>query len=302
MRVVIAGSSGFLGQHLVAGLRGRGHDVTRLVRRPARGADEQDWDPYAGELDSTVLAKADAVVNLAGSPTLGNPWSARWARNLHDSRVVTTSCLARALAGLAEQTGTAPALYAGNAVGWYGDHGLEIVTEASRSVGDSFMTRVCRDWAAATDPAAHAGVRVVRLHTAPVIDSSSAPLKQMLPVFRLGLGARVGSGRQYFPVVSLRDWVAAVTHLIEDPAATGQYNLACPDAPTNAEFTQALAEAAGRRARLAAPAAVLARAAGRLAPELLGSQRIEPRRLLVAGFRFRDEDVRDVLASALGRR
>jgi len=298
---VIAGSSGFLGQHLVTALRSSGHEVTRLVRRPAQAADEVSWDPYADVVDVDLLAGADAVVNVAGSPTLGNPWSGRWARNLHDSRVATTGCLARALAQVASGR-AAPVFVAGNAVGWYGDHGTTVITEDSPSLGDSFMTQVCRDWEAATHPATDAGIRVVRLHTAPVIDRTSAPLKQMLPAFRLGLGARIGSGQQYFPVVSLRDWVGAASYLIESDKAEGPYNLAAPVAPTNAEFTQALADAVGRKARLAAPAPVLGRAAGRLAPEILGSQRIEPRRLLDSGHRFLDEDVRDVVATALGRR
>jgi len=295
MHVVVAGASGFLGRHLVAALGGRGHQVTRLVRRPAAGPDESSWDPYADQLDEELIAAADVVVNLAGSPTLGNPHSSKWARNLRESRVTTTDCLARAIAG----SDRLPAFYAGNAVGWYGDHGAELITEDSDSRGDSFTAGVCRDWAAATEPAAAAGARVVRLHTAPVIDRSSAPLKQMLPAFRLGLGARLGSGQQYFPIVSLRDWVAAATHLVESSNASGPYNICAAVTPTNAEFTDALAQAVGRRARFAAPTLVLAKAGGRLAPELLGSQRVEPAALLASGFAFRDEDVSAVIAAAL---
>jgi uncharacterized protein (TIGR01777 family) len=295
MHVVLAGSSGFLGEHLAASLVGSGHQVTGLVRREAHRDDESRWDPYSDRVDRDLIAGADAVVNLAGSPTIGNPHSSSWARRLRESRVTTTDCLARAIA----DSGSRPAFYAGNAIGWYGDHGDELVTEKSESRGDSFMTGVCRDWAAATLPAAAAGARVVRLHTAPVLDRRAAPLKQMIPVFRLGLGARIGDGRQYFPIISLRDWVAAATHLVTDDAASGPYNLSSPVPPTNAEFTNALAQALGRRAHLAAPARILAVAGGRLAPELLGSQRVEPAALLAAGFTFHDEDVRAVLAAAL---
>jgi uncharacterized protein len=295
MHVVIAGASGFLGDHLAASLVGSGHQVTRLVRRPPHRADESTWDPAADQVDGDLIASADAVVNLAGSPTIGNPHSSAWARRLRESRVSTTGCLARAIAA----AGGRPALYAGNAVGWYGDHGQELITEESDSRGDSFMTGVCRDWAEATEPAVRAGGRVVRLHTAPVIDRRAAPLKQMVPVFRLGLGARIGDGRQFFPIVSLRDWVRAATHLVEDDSASGPYNLAAPAPPTNAEFTDALAHAVGRRARLAAPTRILEVAGGRLSPELLGSQRVEPAALLAAGFTFRDEDVRAVVAAGL---
>jgi len=297
MHVVLAGASGFLGDHLAASLVGSGHRVTRLVRRPPHRDDESRWDPYADQLDRDLIAAADAVVNLAGSPTVGNPHSGGWARRLRESRVSTTDCLARAIAAVDGR----PAFYAQNAVGWYGDHGQDLITEDSESRGDSFMTGVCRDWADATTPAIRAGGRVVRLHTAPVFDRRAAPLKQMAPVFRLGLGARIGDGRQYFPMVSLRDWVAAATHLVSDESASGPYILAAPVTPTNAEFTDALAKAFGRRARLAAPARILAVAGGRLAPELLGSQRVEPAALLAAGFTFQDEDVRAVLAAGLAR-
>lgn len=298
MRIVIAGASGLLGSHVGTALLQQGHQVTRLVRREARAADESSWDPYAGSVDADLVDRADVVLNLAGSPTIGNPHSGKWARRLRESRVATTRTLAEAIAGSAGR----PALYAGNAVGWYGDHGADPITDDSPSRGDSFMTRVCQDWAEATLPAAQAGARVVRLHTAPVMDATSSPLKEMLPVWRLGLGARIAEGDQYFPIVSLRDWVGAVIHLIERASAEGPYVVAAPQTPTNAEFTDALAQAVGRRARLKAPRFVLEKAGGRLAPELLGSQRVEPLKLLTSGYVFRDEDARAVIAAGAATR
>lgn len=298
MRIVIAGASGFLGSHLTTTLLRNGHEVTRLVRREAKSADESSWDPYAGRIDPSVVDAADVVLNLSGSSTIGNPHSGKWARNLHDSRVATTDCLATAIAASTSR----PALYAGNAIGWYGDHGADLITDDSASLGDSFMTGVCRDWAEATRPASDAGARVVRLHTAPIIDATSAPMKQMLPAFRLGLGARIGDGRQYFPIVSLRDWTGAVTHLIEREVVTGPYIVAAPQTPTNVEYTDAFAQAVGRKARLSAPASILKRAAGRLSPELLGSQRVEPAAVLASGYTFRDEDVRAVIAAGAAAR
>lgn len=295
MHLVIAGSSGFLGSHLVTHLEARGHEVSRLVRREPSSPGESRWDPYAGKLDRALVRNADIVVNLAGAPTAGNPHSKKWARELRSSRVTTTRLLAEAIAGGA----STPTFVAGNAIGWYGDHRDRVVTEETASAGDSFMTEVCREWQAATDPAAEHGSRVLVLRTAPVIDRSSPPLKQMLLAWRLGLGARLGNGSQFFPIVSRRDWVSAVTFLAESELPAGPYNVCCPMAPTNREFTQALATAVGRKARLAAPETVLKVLAGKLAPEVLGSTRAQPKALQDAGFEFRDHDTIDVIAAAL---
>ena len=163
------------------------------------------------------------------------------------------------------------------------------------------MTALSRDWQSAADPAVEAGARVCVLRSAPILHRTSPPLAQMVPLFKAGLGARLGDGRQYFPMISLRDWIGGVTFLVEHESARGPFNLCCPQTPTNGEFTDALATAVGRRARLAAPRFVLERAAGRLANELLGSVRAEPAALKRAGFSFQDEDVRDVIAAALAR-
>ena len=295
MRIVIAGASGFLGTHLTDALRSRGHQVTRLVRRPASRPDESTWDPYAGTYDRDTLAAADVVVNLAGSPTVGNPHSGKWARELRESRVSTTRVLARAVA---ETDGT-PTFLAGNAVAWYGDHGDEVITEESDSRGSSLLTEVTREWQAAADPAVEAGARVCVLRTAPVMDKRAAPLKQLRPLFRLGLGARLGDGKQYMPMLSLRDWLGAVIHLAEHATAEGPVNLCCPQTPTNAEFTSALAKAVHRPALAFVPSALLEAGAGAMAPELLGSMNLRPVALEKAGYEFRDRDVTAVLAAGL---
>lgn len=295
MHVVIAGASGFLGRHLAEELGRRGHTVTALVRRPASGPTESAWDPYSGTYAPAVVESADVVVNLAGSPTLGNPHSGAWARSLRESRVTTTRVLARAVASSDRK----PALLAGNAVGWYGDHGTAVLTEAADSRGHSFMTRVCREWQAAVDPAVEAGARVCVLRTAPVMDVRSAPLKQLRVLFRAGLGARLGDGRQFFPLVSLRDWVGAVAHVAGQDGISGPVNICCPQTPTNAEFTRALGRALHRPAVAAVPAPLLRLGAGRLAPEALGSLRLRPAALEAGGFEFRDRDVTDVLTAGL---
>jgi uncharacterized protein (TIGR01777 family) len=296
MRFLIAGASGFLGSHLRESLAGAGHDVTALVRR-APAAGQARWDPYAGQLDLDLVEKSDVVVNLAGSPTLGNPHSRRWADNLRNSRVTTTRVLADTIAASSRR----PAFLAGNGISFYGDHGDQPVTEESDSLGDAFLTDVTHAWQAATQPALDAGARVCVLRTAPVMDRGSAPLRQQLLLFRAGLGGRMGRGQQYVPMISLRDWTAAVAFLAARDDVSGPVNLSCPQAPTNAEFTEQLARLVHRPAFLSVPATLLRPAAGRMAPEILGSVRAVPQKLVDAGFRFADRTVADVLASALGR-
>ncbi len=295
MRFLIAGGSGFLGSHLTGHLRAGGHEVTQLVRRTPTAADQSQWQPADGLIDSDVVEAADVVVNLAGSPTVGNPHSSRWARELRESRVDTTRLLAETIAS----TGGRAAFLAGNAVGYYGDHGSEPVTEASDSRGDSLLARVTREWQAASEPAAAAGARVCVLRTAPVMDRSAPPLKQLRVLFKLGLGARLGDGQQYFPMVSLRDWLGAVTTLADDEQAEGPFNICCPETPTNAEFTRALARLVSRPAFLVAPKRVLSVAGGDAAPELLNSTNARPQALLDRGYGFSDRDVTSVLATGL---
>lgn len=295
LNVVIAGASGFLGHHLTDELVGRGHAVVALVRRPTSAPDESSWDPYAGVYDRDVIERADVVVNLAGAPTLGNPHSKTWARELRDSRVTTTRVLADAIAASERK----PAFLAGNAIAWYGDHGQQVVTEDSASTGDALMTQVTRDWHDAAVPAADGG-RVCWLRTAPVMDRRSAPLKQLRMLFRLGLGSRLGDGSQRMAMISLRDWTGAVAHLVEHEDVAGPVNLCCPQTPTNAEFTAALARAVERRALLAAPRFAIRLGAGPLAPEALGSLNLRPAVLEAAGYRFRDRTVDEVIRAGLG--
>ncbi len=295
MRIVIAGSSGFLGSHLVDALLGRGHDVTRLVRRAPTAPDEAPWDPAAGTYDRDSLHAADVVVNLAGSPTLGNPHSSRWAQELRESRVTSTRVLARAVA----EAPRPPAYLAGNGISYYGDHGDQVLTEESDSRGHALLTEVTREWQAAAQPAVEAGARVCYLRTAPVMDRRAAPLKTLLPLFRAGLGARLGTGKQHMAMISLRDWVDAVVFLAEHDTVSGPVNLTCPETPTNAEFTRALARAVHRPAVLPVPSLALKAGAGAMAPELLGSLNVRPAALEAAGFTFRDRDVEAVLRTGL---
>jgi uncharacterized protein (TIGR01777 family) len=298
MRIVVGGASGFLGSHLVSELTARGHTVTRLVRREPGAADESRWDPAAGHVDDEVIGGADVVVNLAGAPTAGNPHSKKWATDLRDSRVQTTATLANAIAASERPA----AFLAGNGISYYGDRGADRLAETADSRGHALLTEVTRVWQASTEPARAAGARVCVLRTAPVMDVRSQPLKVLRVQFRLGLGGKLGSGEQYFPMISLRDWLGAVRHLAEHDRASGAFNLCCPVTPTNAEFTRALGRAVGRPAVIPAPAFALRAGAGRMSPELLGSRNAVPQALVDAGYEFRDDDVTAVLASGLAQR
>lgn len=295
MRFVVAGASGFLGSALVHHLREGGHEVTRLVRREAAAPDESAWDPDSGHVDSSVIESADVVVNVAGSPLIGNVHSEGWASRVRASRVGTTRLLAEAIAAADGR----PAYLAQNGISYYGDHGDDLVTEDSDSRGDALLTSVAKEWQAATEPASAAGARVCVLRTAPVMDKAAPPLQQMRLAWRAGLGARLGDGRQRDPMISLRDWLGATTFLAESPTASGVFNLCCPQTPTNAEFTHALAAALHRKAFLRAPGKLIEVATGRMGPELLGSTNARPAALEAAGYQFRDRDVETVLAAGL---
>lgn len=289
----MAGSSGFMGQELTSRLRAEGHDVVRLVRRVPEASDERQWDPAAGRLDEADLAGTDVVVNLCGSPLLGVPYLPSYQRALHDSRIPPTRLLAQAIAAADRP----PALVNAGGSSHYGDHGSDVVTEESPLLGGTApLEQVAREWEAATEPARRAGARVCVLRTAPAMSRGSQAMKVLTPVFRWGLGARLGSGRQYFPLVSQRDWLGAAMLLVTSDTAAGPFNVTCPVTPTNAEFTDALAAAVGSRARLVAPSPALRLGTGPMAPELLRSLNLRPAALLDAGYEFADPDVTAVLA------
>jgi uncharacterized protein len=299
MRVVVAGSTGFLGRPLVELLRDRNHDVVRLVRREAAADDESTWDPYAGRLDRGLVGNADAVVNLAASSNKGNPYSRRWADALMESRVTTTRVLAEAVA----QAESPPAFVVGVGTSAYGDHGQAVVTEESADRGgDALLARVVRAWEAAARPAFEAGGRVALMRQAPIVHPGNVPTQQLIPLFRLYLGGRVGRGDQYFPMLSLDDWKGAATFLVESEVPSGPYNVCCPTTPTHREFVEALAGQLHRPAPFVVPTKLLELAMGPLAPELTNSTNLRPEALLREGFTFQDDDVAKVVASALAAR
>ena len=294
MRFLIAGSSGFLGTRLRERLVAQGHSVTSLVRR-APGTDEVRWDPYAAPLGTEVVDAHDVVVNLAGSPLVGNPHSRKWQREVMESRVATTGTLARAIAG----STTKPAFLAGNGISIYGDHGDQQLSEDADSRGDALLTRVSRAWEAAAEPARGAGARVCILRTSPVYDRRSQPLGMLRLLFKAGLGGPLGDGRQYAPMISTRDWVDAVVHLGEHADAQGPFNLCCERTPTNEEFTRELAGQLHRPAFVRAPAFAIRPAGGELGRLVLDSINARPAALMASGYRFADPDVSAVLREGL---
>ncbi|GAA3529965.1 epimerase [Aeromicrobium flavum] len=295
MHVVIGGASGFLGAPLAHHLRQRGHRVTALVRRTA-GSDESWWKPSEGLIDQTLIDSCDAVVNLSGSPISQWPRTPARKREILASRLGATGTLARAIAAAP----TPPAFLSGSGMSWYGvDRGDDELDETS-GPGTGFLAEVAQQWEAAAAPAVDAGARVAYLRTSIVLDRSGGALKLMVLPFKLGLGARLGDGRQYFSTISRRDWVAAVTHVLEGDLS-GPVNLAIPDDVTNRDFTRTLAATVRRPALLSAPAFAVRLALGGLADDLLGSLRLRPAALMADGFSFSDPGIDRVLRTALGR-
>jgi uncharacterized protein len=293
MRVVIGGASGFLGTALGQQLTEGGHEVVRLVRHATQSPVESRWDPSLGFVDPAVIESADAVVNLSGSPIQQWPRSARVRDKILHSRVSATSTLAKAVAGM----GHRPVFLSASGMSWYGtDRGDQELTEES-TPGNGFLADVAQQWEDATQPAREAGSRVVWLRTSVVLDADDGALQLMKLPFMLGLGARLGSGAQWFSTISRRDWVSAVQFALENEVA-GPINLACPTPATNAEFTKALAAQLHRPAFLAAPKFAVRTALGGLSDDLFGSLRVRPQALLDAGFTFRDRDVAETVASA----
>jgi uncharacterized protein (TIGR01777 family) len=296
VRIIVAGSSGFLGRPLVAHLRAQDHDVVRLVRREATSDDESSWDPYAGRLDTGLIHQADAVVNLAAASNKGNPYSPRWARALLDSRVTTTRVLAEEVA----RAESPPAYLVNVGTSAYGDHGDAVVTEESPDrAGDALLARVVRAWEAAAGPAFDAGGRVYLLRTPVILHPHNIPLQQLLPLFRIYIGGRVGRGHQYFPVSSLDEWLAVTTWLAEHDAPSGPYNICCPTTPTHREFVAALAAHLHRPAPFVVPPVLLKLILGPLGPEVSNSTNLRPAALLRQDYTFHDQDVADVVATAL---
>ncbi|WP_412539926.1 TIGR01777 family oxidoreductase [Longispora sp. K20-0274] len=292
MRVLMSGASGFLGTALSHHLAAHGHEVTRLVRRPVQAPDESRWDPYAEVID---LGTPDAVVNLSGAGVGDRRWTRAYKHTIRDSRVEPTAVLSRAIAAAPVKPRV---MLSASGIGFYGDTGDAVVTEDS-PLGEGFLQEVCRAWESATRPAEDAGVRVAHLRTGLVLSGAGGLLPRMLPLFRAGVGGRLGTGRQYMPWITLADWLGAATFLL-DSAVHGPVNMVGPAPVTNAEFTRELASALRRPAVLPAPSVGLRLVLGEFSSEVLTGQRAVPAALTAAGYTFEHTTLPVALHWALG--
>jgi uncharacterized protein (TIGR01777 family) len=274
-RIAITGSSGLIGTALVGHLKSEGHTVQRLVRRAPVAVDEVTWDPQTGYVDLSALEGVDAIIHLAGVPVADKRWTKKYKAEILNSRLLGTSTIAKAAAEVKPDV-----FISASAIGWYGESGNRAVVESDR-VGDDFLAAVCREWEAAADLAGD--VRTVKLRTGLVLDPTGGALGKMLPLFRLGFGGKLGSGKQWWSWITLHDVVRAIDFaLVEE--ISGPVNLTAPNPVTNQEFTSALARALHRPAVFPAPAFGLKAALGGFSTEVLGSKRVIPQTLQEAGF------------------
>jgi uncharacterized protein len=293
MRILLSGASGLIGRSTSGALARNGHDVVPLVREIGR--DGIRWDPRSGDFDAAAAEGADAVVHLAGENVASGRWTAERKREIRDSRVRGTRLLAEGLVGLARPPSV---LVAASAIGIYGDRGDEIVDEAS-AVGTGFLADVCREWEAAAGPAVEAGIRVVHVRFGVVLDRSGGALAKMLPIFRLGLGGKVGSGSQWMSWIAIEDAIGILRHALETDLS-GPLNAVAPEPVRNTDFTRTLGNVLARPAAIPVPAFALRLAFGEMADAtLLASTRAVPSRLLESGYRFRAPTIGAGLSAAL---
>jgi hypothetical protein len=287
-----------LGSAVLRALGTRNTETLQLVRRDPGGPGELRWDPDAKNpiSDTAPLEGLDAAIHLSGASVAGHRWTAVYKQEMRLSRVESTNALATALAALKQPPRT---LLVASAAGFYGNRGSELLTEES-SAGSGFLAGLCQEWENAAHPAVQAGIRVVHLRFGVVLSAGGGALKKMLPIFRLGLGGKLGSGDQWMSWINLEDAAAAILFAMDTPALTGALNLTAPEPVTNAQFTRALGQALHRPAVLPAPAFALRLAFGEMADEaLLSSARVVPAKLIASGFRFAYSTIDEGLAAAL---
>ena len=287
-RIAITGSSGLIGTALVGHLKSEGHTVQRLVRRSPVATDEVTWDPQTGYVDLGALDGVDAVIHLAGAPVEGKRWTKKYKAQILNSRLFGTNTIAKAVAEIKPQV-----FISASAVGWYGESGNRAVIEKDR-VGDDFLATVCREWESAADLAGD--VRTVKLRTGLVLDPTGGALGKMLPLFRLGFGGKLGSGKQWWSWITLHDVIRSVEFALVEKIS-GPVNLTSPNPVTNHEFTAALARTLHRPAVFPAPAFALKLLLGGFSSEVLGSKRVSPQALQDAGFTWDNPHLTEALAT-----
>ncbi|MEU6768683.1 TIGR01777 family oxidoreductase [Streptomyces sp. NPDC046853] len=294
-RIAVAGASGLIGTALTRALADDGHEVVRLVRRAPRTKDEVRWDPKEGYVDTAGLAGCDAIVNLAGAGVGDHRWTAAYKQEIRDSRVLGTSALAEAAASLDER----PRVFlCASAIGYYGDTGERAVDE-SAPAGQGFLPSLCVEWEGAAAAAHEAGIRTVFARNGLVVAREGGAWGRMFPLFKAGLGGRLGNGRQYWSHISLHDAVAALRHLLDTDSLSGPVNVTAPEPRTNREVTAAMGRVLHRPTLFTAPSPALRVVLGEMAGDVLGSQRVLPTRLLESGFSFAFPGIEESIRAAL---
>jgi uncharacterized protein (TIGR01777 family) len=289
MRIAIGGSSGLIGTELVESLRKDGHVVLRLVRRKPLASSEIYWNPSSGELDFAQLSGCDVVINLAGAGVGDSRWTDKYKSLILSSRVDSTTLLAKAAAEV-----KASVFIAGSAIGWYGDTANRRVDETNPA-GTGFLADVVVAWEKAAEPASAAGVRVVNIRTGLVAAKNGGAWSRLLPIFKLGAGGKLGSGKQYWSFISMRDEIAAIKFVISNSQISGPVNLTAPTPATNAEVTTAMSKVFNRPTLFPVPAFALKSLLGEFSQEVLGSARVIPQVLIDAGFVFQDPDIESAM-------
>ncbi len=299
MKVLVTGSTGLVGSTLIPFLATEGHTMTRLVRsRPSSPNQEAGWDPERGDLDPAGLEGHDAVVHLAGENIAAGRWTPERKEKIRASRVNGTRLLCEALAGLDDPP---KVLVSASAIGYYGERGNEAVTEES-TAGSGFLPEVCKAWEEAAQPAANAGIRVVHVRIGIVMSPAGGALAKMLTPFRMGLGGKIGSGKQYMSWISIDDLIGVIHHAITSGALIGPVNAVAPTPVRNSEFTRILGRVLGRPALIPLPAFAAKMMLGEMADELLlASTRVEPGRLKSTGYTFHHSRLEEALRHVLGK-
>ena len=295
-RILLSGASGPIGAALLPSLQAQGFAVTRLVRSSASGSDQIVWDP-SRPLSPEIVSGFHAIIHLAGESIVGR-WTDAKKRRILESRAQGTGHLAEAAAKASQPP---RAFISASAIGFYGNRGNEILREDSLS-GEGFAAEICRQWEAATQPAAQAGIRTAQMRIGVVMSADGGALPAMLTPFRMGLGGRLGNGRQWWTWVSVRDVVGAIQHVLNHETLSGPVNTVAPNPVTNAEFTRILASALNRPAIFPMPAFAVGLIFGEMGEDLfLGSQRVEPAKLAGTGYQFQHPDLKNALKEILQR-
>ena len=301
MEIAVTGSNGLIGSALITALEAEGHGVRRLVRSGATGPGRVAWDPMAGTIDAAALEGVDAVVHLAGEGIGEKKWSPEQKRRILESRTLGTGLIARTIAGMAAK----PSVFiSASAIGWYGgQRGDEVLTETSAAPSPAdFLAEVCAAWEAATEPAEAAGVRTVHLRTGIVLTPSGGALGRMITPFKLGLGGRIASGRQWMSWISIDDEVGSIVHALSAEGLSGPVNATAPEPVTNADFTKTLGSVLHRPTLLPTPLAPLRAVYGRELVQalLVDGARVLPTALEASGYRFAHRDLATALRAVTG--